>query len=323
MSPLEYAQYLLLVAMSWTTPSGDLYDAACLGTNFIFTGYHDALCPERRSWRDIKESTRYTFYYPRQSQGELPGKYPLVILFHGVSSAHTVTMEKRRRFFLSRGYAVMVVDSYSQERVLAGLPQNVRNKMPSCETKYTEEEKHWVMHLFQERVTQGYALTPSVRAVDVYVALDAAYREPKVDSSNMSLVGYSHGASTILEALTLAYFRKTPPGAKDTPINLLDGVRSVVLYYPSCRPGIYFHWLRKWPAIPTLMILGKRDSLCRMENCQNINTVINKKAGYSVIQEEIYDAPHNFDMEEFPDDYYPKVEALAKERTMKFLESCN
>ena len=325
MSPLEYLQYLLLVAMSWMTPTGDLYDSACLLTKYLFREYHEGVCPKPLTWEKVQAELEYEFFYP--STGHF-APYPLVILVHGSSSANSVTMQKRRAFFLQLGYAVMVPDSFTEPRVKAGLALPLQKKglyapgasAPDIFTDSAAYQKQ--VDLFYERVSDGHAFLPAVRAADVFVALDAARKNPRIDSNGISIVGFSHGASTVLEALTLAELGKPLPGMKRLPKErLATGVRSIVLYYPSCQPGHYYAWHSVWPQIPTLMILGSQDELCRPGNCQAINRTINQRVGFPLIQVVMYNAPHNFDMEEFPKDYMPEYEKRALMDTLRFIGS--
>ena len=324
MSPLEYSQYIFLLLASLLTPSGDLYDAACRGTNLLFREYHQGLCPEARSWDDVRQSLDYKFFFPSAGQhGE--ESWPVVILMHGASSAHSLSMVKRRQFFLEQGFAVLIPDSFTPGRVMAGLPDDGRDlyaPQSLGNAAFTHrDDRH---RRFQDRVTQGYALLPAVRAPDVHVALDIARNNPRINSKAIYMVGYSHGASAALEALTLHTLNKPAPGMESpAPGNNLEGIQSVVLYYPSCRPGNYFPWHKVWPSIPTLMIMGTRDELCGLENCQLVNRVINQNAGFEVIEELLVEGDHNFDMEEFPQEYDVAAEQKARSKTLDFISRHN
>ncbi|MTI15504.1 dienelactone hydrolase family protein [Sansalvadorimonas verongulae] len=325
MSPLEYLQYLLLVAMSWVTPSGDLYEAACLGTHFFFREYHEGLCPARKSWDEVGAELDYEFFYPPRNISE---PYPLVILVHGTSSAHTLTMKKRRDFFLQQGYAVLIPDSFTEARVKAGLPLSLRKEkiyapgVSAPEAFTGARVSQTQMQLFQQRVTEGYAFLPAVRAADVFLSLEVARSNSMINPDTISIIGYSHGASAVLEALTLAKLGMPVPGVGDIPdASLPESIRSIVLYYPSCRPGHYFSWYKSWPQVPTLMILGSEDSQCRAKNCQHVNRIINQQAGFSLIKEVVYKAHHNFDMSEYPLDYRKNLEEKALTESLHFLRN--
>ncbi|CAM3753211.1 dienelactone hydrolase family protein [Parendozoicomonas haliclonae] len=323
MSPAEFSQYLMMIVMSWLTPSGDLYDAACIGTNLIFREYHQAICPVKKPWSVIQQELDYELYYPGTTDN---GKrYPLIILFHGASGAHSQSMDKRRHYFLQQGYAVMVPDSFSHNRVMESVSKHSGSlyapEAMSGEAAFADQPQlESVFERFSDKVSQGMAMLPAVRAADVLVSLEFALSKSHIDPDNIHLVGYSHGASAILEAGVLSALGKTIPGAEDTAdLGLFEKVKSASLYYPSCRPGNYYPWHGRWPVVPAFMLLASEDELCRPALCQKANRQANSFFPEPLIEETIFRHKHNFDMPEYPENYAPDDEVRAREQVLGFI----
>ncbi len=130
---------------------------------------------------------------------------PGVILMSGCGGVRAVTRRTAERL-CEAGYAAMIVDSMgprglSYEDALA-------------------------------QVCSGKALWGRERAADVYAALELARRDPRIDETRLALVGWSHGAWSIADAMTLARRGQHPDGLADAPDAPFSGVRGAFLVYP-------------------------------------------------------------------------------------------
>ncbi|MBU0515943.1 MAG: dienelactone hydrolase family protein [Proteobacteria bacterium] len=78
----------------------------------------------------------------------------------------------------------------------------------------------------REVVGQGRKVLPGwERAVDVWWGYSRLSRHPKVDPRRIGVIGWSHGAWTVMEALRPDI---APPGVR---------FKAVVVFYPGCRGG--------------------------------------------------------------------------------------
>ncbi len=179
-----------------------------------FPEFQEATCLQRRGWEEIEQEASHPVWFPEK--GTPP--YPAVILNHGSSPAFSNSMKERREFFLSRGYAVMIVDSFSRIRTL----KYCFNKEQPCPAyqEVDESTRNMTMNLpennllaeirreMMDRVTKGYFLLPAERTADLFIAIKAIRSYKKIDQNNLHIVGYSHGGSVVLDAITMANCRE-------------------------------------------------------------------------------------------------------------------
>lgn len=204
-----------------------------------------------------------------------PGPHPTVMVFHGAADEAWKGPEGNEQYMhiitalRDKEYAVIFVDSYSG-RGLSG-----------------------------SELRSG-ALLPAERAADLLVTLDWARKQSWVDRDRIAAVGFSHGATTIMDAFVLAPPRRRPTGLLSVPPGGLKGLRSAVLYYPFCRGSVAGFQLVKavkedWEVpVPMLAFLAGNDELSDAKLCMKILKRHQSK-GLPVRVREYPDSTHGFD----------------------------
>jgi len=138
------------------------------------------------------------------------GPYKTILMFHGCGG----DQEQQRYWaevFKSWGYAGVYVDSY------AG--RNIDD------------------HRASDSVCQGRELLGSERAADVYAALNWATKQSWVNQSSIALVGWSHGAWSIMDAFALRTKGRQANGLQGSFNVNFSLISDVVLFYPYCGIG--------------------------------------------------------------------------------------
>ncbi len=312
----ETAQLWILYAFYPFMQTDDLFEVACSVTNYVATEFHQASCPEIQSWQRVKDSVEYSIHFP----DERSNNNPVVILLHGSSSPLSDSMLERRDFFLNNGFAVMMLNSFSKLRQLQALDKEITLQFEDIPPTYARIIKEGGLEQdYLNPISKGHAFLPAVRAADLLVALDVVRDHPGIDSSAIHLIGFSHGGSVVLEALTLVKNNKPPPGLPYLPLHPLRGVRSTVVFYPNCRVGLYYPWYITYPDIPTLMILASQDEEVNPYNCQSINVAINQKLKTDMIHEQWFNNSHAFDMKEYKNNFDHNSKLKAYDLTLKFI----
>ena len=135
------------------------------------------------------------------------------------------------------------------------------------------------------------------------------------------VIGYSHGGSVALEALTLSEKQLPPPGDKtfSREEHSLDGIRAVVVYYPNCRPGMYFHWHSQIRDIPLQFHMALNDEYVRPDLCDAVISRIRQHPRFSKLSTLYYDARHAFDMKEYGDAYNEHSKQTSITHTLEFI----
>ena len=158
-----------------------------------------------------------------------------------------------------------------------------------------------IIRAFLSWATEGKTMLPGERTHEFFEAIQIMRKHPRIKADQLSVVGYSHGGSVVLDALSLAANNMPPPGGSRLPENPLEGVNSAVVYYPNCRPGCYFEDLRSIPDIPVLMLLAEHDKFVSPTLCQEVVDDVNQRKEARFITTMSFDAEHAFDMTEYPD----------------------
>ena len=335
MFSIEAIQGVALQVVSLITSSDDVFENSCYLTRFLFPEYHEAVCVSVVTDEEITRETDFHIFFPKNSSPP----YPAVLLVSGSSPVSSATMNERRELFLEQGFAVMVLDSFTPHRILEDC---FRNDVP-CNTYQKLSGNHWnhsqplpvscpAINLFHEhnqayisaflsRITLGYTLLPAERTHDLFKALEILRQHGKIDRNRLVIIGYSHGGSVVLEALTLTGNRRPPPGDKhfSESRHSLEGVTAVISYYPNCRPGTYFERHGNMAEIPVLAILARYDEYVRSELCQQAIDSTNQYLGYQGIRTLMFDNFHAFDMKEYGAAYDPQSKKLAADKTLKFI----
>jgi dienelactone hydrolase len=174
-------------------------------------------------------------------------------------------------------------------------------------------------------VCAGRKLWGSERAGDVLVALDEARKLPFVDTDQLALFGWSHGAWTIMDLFAMDPPHELPTNLKRSPDQPLAGVKAAVLCYPYCKFPAKAR-RRGWTHdIEVLMLMAGKDSMVSTEACLEIVSVLEKSG--RPIRTHVYPSiDHAFDMRDedlkklqLPFVHNPEATRDARKRVKRFL----
>jgi dienelactone hydrolase len=195
------------------------------------------------------------------------GPAPVVLMFHGCAGPRMAFQRQWAKVMNEQGFAALIVDStgprgYSREEALA-------------------------------TVCEGQALLGQERAGDVLAAYEIVRADQRLDASRVILAGWSHGAWTVMDFLTMDMERFSPAGLSGdlAPIN---GIGGVVLFYPYCGVGTLSR-LREWAQRPpSLALIAGSDEVVDGPECA---ALLEKRAsaGYDIQLTVYQDANHVFD----------------------------
>ena len=148
---------------------------------------------------------------------------PAIIALHGCSGLYRTdgkTLQNRYREYVERlnlaGYHVLLPDSFRS-----------RASSSICSIKYSERD-----------------IDTEDRREDVLAALEWLRQQPEVDPERIALLGWSHGAMTVLSAINA----RRPFYTR--------GVAGAVVFYPGCRESLQNEILVQ---TPLLMELAEND----------------------------------------------------------------
>ena len=187
--------------------------------------------------------------YDRIYKPSEQGQFPLILSFHGCSGP-SIEQEKAWASILnSEGYALVAVDSFKG-----------RNANP-------------------QSVCQGNTLWGNERASDVYVSINHFMSQPWVNKSSISLMGFSHGAWSILDALAQPPGR-LPDGLSGSDPNIINNVKFAIVFYPYCNfPAKHRNgWDRD---TQILAVLAGADQVVSTAACQKIFDDQKSKRGFN------------------------------------------
>jgi dienelactone hydrolase len=157
---------------------------------------------------------------------------PTVLLFHGCGGIRP-HLERYGEAAAAAGCRALLVDSYAH--------------------------RGWSRMEAVSTVCTGLRFWGRERAGDVLAALHGAHSRPDIDASRVLLAGWSHGAWSIMDLMTMPLTRAGEAAVKDPDPRLLDGVRALFLAYPYGGFGALTRrraWLRR-PAV--FGIIPSRD----------------------------------------------------------------
>lgn len=223
--------------------------------------------------------------------------YPVVLQFHGCAGMRRTFHKLWADIALKNGFAVMLVDSTG--------PRGVDS----------EEAL--------ETVCQGKTLLGQERAGDVLAALNLAETDSRLDTDHLVVAGWSHGAWTIMDYLTMDMERRWPAGLRRESVTApkIDGA---ILFYPYCGRGALSR-IRKWRQTPPMLaLIAGRDSVVNAEECIAYFSA-REKSGYPVNVVIYPEADHIFDditlIDEYPEYYDETAAKDAAARYEDFLVS--
>ncbi len=138
----------------------------------------------------------------------------------------------------------------------------------------------------QCRVRERLVRASRLRTVDAVVARQWLQAQPWVIADRVSLMGWSHGATTVLWTIrrSSAHRDKSPD------------FRSAIAFYPNCQRAGLSAWAAR---IPTLILIGRADDWTPASSCeQMVAGARGRSAAASII---VYpDAIHDFDRSNLP-----------------------
>jgi dienelactone hydrolase len=147
-------------------------------------------------------------------------------------------------------------------------------------------------------------LMPIDRAMEVFWIKDLIKDMKFADMNKIALMGMSHGGDTVIDSLVYA--------SEDPNTYNLDGVKTVITFYPGCRKPIFGVKLTKnygsaWSQknIPVSIFQGSIDKWNKIKLCQGV-VERQKQAGTPISYHFYEKARHCFD------EIYHKDLATAK-----------
>lgn len=174
------------------------------------------------------------------------GPFPAIIVLHGCGG-HDAHHERWAERLVTWGYVAIVVDSFAS-----------RGHGSICK--------------------ETNAVTPEVRISDIYGTAEYLRKLPYIDKDRMGLLGFSHGAWTIMKAIQEKYQLK------------LFGIRTAVAYYPYCNPKLDVRI-----DIPLLVLMGEDDDWTPAALCRELQADEAVKKGTPVEMVFYPGAYHGFD----------------------------
>lgn len=185
------------------------------------------------------------------------GPFPAMLFFHGCSGPTLAHEEDWANFYNEKGLVLIAVDSYKGRNI---------NWPDACNLK---------------------TMTPWERASDVLATVVFARGLEFVDSSNLGVTGFSHGAITIWSTLVFASTKTAPINLSRWPEDGLKGVKLALSFYGGCG--------ERWTIpIPTISFLAEDDQYIDEVSCEKYavaNPEMSKYASHIIFPE----ATHTFD----------------------------
>jgi dienelactone hydrolase len=172
------------------------------------------------------------------TEGQAP--YPVVLLLHGCAGPRPEFQRQWARVATQAGYAAIIIDSTG--------PRGLSRKQAL------------------EKVCAGKQLFGQERAGDIPATLFTLQKDPRLDLSQLVLSGWSHGAWTVMDYLTMRDHGDPSSGLKsfDYVTPKIDGV---ILFYPYCGIGSLSRF-RKWNQTPpTLALIAGGDTIVDAQQC--------------------------------------------------------
>ncbi len=198
---------------------------------------------------------------------EGPGPFPVVFQMHGCAGARLEFQHMWADIAVRNGYMAVIIDSLR--------PRNV-SRPQALET-----------------VCTGKQLIGQERAGDLLVVIDTILKRPDVNPEQLVLTGWSHGAWTAMDFLTMDLKDQRPAGLpaynKARP-----KIAGAVLFYPYCGIGTRTR-INDWVEQPkTLALIAGADTIVDHRQCLSAFDKL-EKAGISIDRTIYPDTEHAFD----------------------------
>ncbi len=217
------------------------------------------------------------------------GRRPTALLFHGCGGIRP-QMADYARAAVDAGWRAVVVDSFAP--------------------------RGWSRTFALTVVCTGAALRGPQRAGDVLAAAWGAIHDLEADPDCLALAGWSHGAWSIMDLMTMPLSTRGGAGLADPDPRVLDGAKGLFLGYPYGGIGALSR-TRPWRRAPkVLAVLAERDHVTRPPDSMRCYEAV-RAAGADL---EIWSVPaaHAFDELDTPLTPMRHDAALAAESLRRF-----
>ncbi|MEL7491875.1 MAG: dienelactone hydrolase family protein [Pseudomonadota bacterium] len=226
------------------------------------------------------------------------GPYPAVALFHGCVGVRQAFMDQWADAVNEAGYMAVIIDSLG--------PRGVGF------------DEAW------ETVCKGQRLIGQERAGDVQAALNIIKARPDIDGDKIVLAGWSHGAWTLMDFLTMDMKRARPTQLRTQKL-VRHEPEGVILFYPYCGQGARSRFAGWAGDAPAITFIAGSDRIVNADECLSVFKALERR-GESIDLHYYPDADHVFDnaalegedaqyyIEEYANDATEKVKAFLATR---------
>lgn len=208
----------------------------------------------------------------RQPDQPTEGPQPVIIQLHGCSGLTLKQQDRWAALAAEEGYTAVIIDSngprgFDRDRSLA-------------------------------EVCLGKALLGQERAADVLAALSHLSKTVEIDPNRIFLAGWSHGAWTAMDFLTMDMNELRPAGLSDDDLTM-PKISGAILFYPHCGVGSRTR-LDGWAQSPdVLALIADEDSIVDHQACLKELDKLDE-AGVSIDLQIYAGADHAFDYRYLP-----------------------
>jgi len=194
------------------------------------------------------------------------GPFPVIIQAHGCAGARLAHQRQWADIAVKAGYMAVIVDSH--------------------------RARGWSRSEAVSLVCSGKKLIGQERMGDILAAIDYVAKRDDADTDNLILAGWSHGAWSIMDLMTLDLDKKIPPSLKAYD-GITPKVKGAILFYPYCGLGALSRF-KNWQQKPDILVLlAGADSVVDTTECVKM---FDKLSGKQIsVNRHIYpDTEHAF-----------------------------
>ncbi len=168
------------------------------------------------------------------------GPFPVVLQLHGCAGIRPPFQQQWAGIANQAGYAAMIIDSNGARGFdrPAGL----------------------------EKVCGGKTLLGQERAGDIAAALEILKQDQRLDPTRVVLAGWSHGAWTVMDYLTMDPATSALPGFVREQMKL-PGIEGAVLFYPYCGLGARSRFSHETQHPKILALIAGADEMVDASLC--------------------------------------------------------
>jgi dienelactone hydrolase len=213
--------------------------------------------------RGVAIPAYWTAPVDKHARADAGGKFPAIVALHGCgglpANRDLVSYPQGRyvKMLTDAGYGVLYTDSFGG-----------RNTKEIC-----------------SQPLSARSITEFTRRLDVYAALNWLAQQPDVDARRLAVLGWSHGAQTVLAAAD-----RTQPLVSEAKVL----PRALVAFYPGCRN--FVRAPRYEVAAPLLILSGALDNWTPAAPCRALAERLQQtQTDHAVKFIEYPDSHHSFD----------------------------